>query len=117
MFFKETTMDAYKNLAVSYDRLTNDVDYSAVVDFYHTILQLQGIKPRTVADLACGTGSVSLLLAQQGYQVTGVDMSEDMLTVAADKTQALANRPVFARSCRNCGCPVALIWRSALWTV
>ncbi|MBQ8769374.1 MAG: methyltransferase domain-containing protein [Oscillospiraceae bacterium] len=89
-------MDAYKNLAFSYDRLTNDVDYSAVVDFYHTILSLEGVKPRTAADLACGTGSVSLLLAERGYQVTGVDMSEDMLTVAADKAQGLENRPVFA---------------------
>ena len=88
-------MDAYKNLAVSYDRLTNDVDYSAVVDFYHEILAAEGVKPRTAADLACGTGSVSLLLAQRGYQVAGVDMSEDMLTVAADKAQGLENRPVF----------------------
>ena len=95
MFFKETTMDAYKNLAFSYDRLTNDVDYGAVVDFYHEILASEGVKPRTVADLACGTGSVSLLLARRGYQVTGVDMSEDMLTVAADKTQELENRPQF----------------------
>ena len=88
-------MDAYKNLAVSYDRLTNDVDYRATVDFYHEILTAEGVKPRTAADLACGTGSVSLLLAQCGYQVTGVDMSEDMLTVAADKAQTLENRPLF----------------------
>ena len=89
-------MDAYKNLAISYDRLTNDVDYSAVVDFYHTILYQEGVKPRTAVDLACGTGSVSLLLAQHGYQVTGVDMSEDMLTVACSKVQQLDNPPVFA---------------------
>jgi len=89
-------MDAYKNLAFCYDRLTNDVDYCAVVDFYHDILAAEGVKPRTVADLACGTGSVSLLLARRGYQVTGVDMSEEMLTVAADKAQSLENRPVFA---------------------
>jgi len=88
-------MDAYKNLAFSYDRLTSDVDYCAVVDFYHEVLSAEGVKPRTVADLACGTGSVSLLLAKQGYQVTGVDMSEEMLTVAADKAQELENRPVF----------------------
>ncbi len=88
-------MDAYKNLAISYDRLTNDVDYSAVVDFYHAIMENEGVKPRTAADLACGTGSVSLLLAQRGYQVTAVDMSEDMLTVAADKAQDLENGPVF----------------------
>ncbi len=88
-------MDAYKNLAVSYDRLTNDVDYDAVVEFYHTILNVEGVKPRTAVDLACGTGSVSLLLAQRGYQVTGVDMSEDMLTVAYDKAQSLDKPPVF----------------------
>ena len=88
-------MDAYKNLAISYDRLTNDVDYSAVVNFYHSILALENVKPRTAVDLACGTGSVSLLLAQHGYQVTGVDMSEDMLTVAYSKAQALERPPVF----------------------
>ena len=63
--------------------------------FYHEILAAEGVKPRTAADLACGTGSVSLLLAQRGYQVTGVDMSEDMLTVAAGKVQGLENRPLF----------------------
>ena len=88
-------MDAYKDLAVSYDRLTNDVDYEAVVDFYHTILKREGVHPRTAVDLACGTGSVTVLLAQRGYCVSGVDMSEDMLTVACDKAQGLANMPAF----------------------
>ena len=88
-------MDAYKALAVSYDRLTNDVDYDSVVEFYNQILQKEGIRPRTAVDLACGTGSVALLLARQGLQVTGVDMSEDMLTVAAEKAMELANPPVF----------------------
>ena len=88
-------MDAYKALAVSYDRLTNDVDYEAVVDFYHTILRKEAVSPRTAVDLACGTGSVTVLLAKRGYQVTGVDMSEDMLTVAWDKAQDLENPPRF----------------------
>ena len=78
-------MGAYENLAASYDRLTNDVDYEATVEFYNTILAREGLHPRTAADLACGTGSVSRILARQGLQVTGVDMSEDMLTVAWDK--------------------------------
>ena len=88
-------MDAYKALAVSYDRLTNDVDYEAVVDFYHTILRKEAVSPRTAVDLACGTGSVTVLLAKRGYQVTGVDMSEDMLTVAWDKAQDMENPPRF----------------------
>ena len=79
-------MGAYEALAVSYDRLTNDVDYVATVDFYYEILKQEGLKPRTAVDLACGTGSVTAILARRGLQVIGVDMSEEMLTVASQKT-------------------------------
>ena len=57
-------MGAYELLAESYDRLTNDVDYRATVAFYGEILDREGLHPRTAVDLACGTGSVSVLLAQ-----------------------------------------------------
>jgi len=88
-------MDAYKCLAASYDRLTNDVDYEATVEFYMQILKKEGLNPRTAVDLACGTGSVTVLLAQKGLQVVGVDLSEDMLTVAAGKAMDLENCPMF----------------------
>jgi SAM-dependent methyltransferase len=88
-------MDAYKELAISYDRLTNDVDYSAVVSFYYEILTAEGVAPRSAVDLACGTGSVTALLAEKGIPVIGVDMSEDMLTVAMQKTQDMENPPRF----------------------
>lgn len=88
-------MDAYKALAASYDRLTNDVDYGAVVAFYKEILVREGVSPRTAVDLACGTGSVAVLLAKDGLQVTAVDMSEDMLTVAWEKAADLENPPRF----------------------
>lgn len=80
-------MGAYHFLARSYDRLTNDVDYSAVVSFYKEILRRERIHPRTAVDLACGTGSVALLLREMGLQVTAVDMSEEMLCVASQKAQ------------------------------
>ncbi len=88
-------MLAYHALADSYDRLTNDVDYAGVVDFYFAILQRENLSPRTAVDLACGTGSVALLLAQRGLQVVGVDMSEEMLCQASYKAQSLENPPVF----------------------
>ena len=88
-------MNAYQNLAASYDRLTNDVDYKAWVDFAHAILKKEGLKPRTVADLACGTGSATRILAELGYQVTAVDLSESMLTEAMDKCCDLENLPAF----------------------
>ncbi len=90
-------MDAYHALAVSYDRLTDDVDYRAVVDFYGEILKREQLRPRTAVDLACGTGSVSVLLAERGLRVTGVDMSCEMLTVAAQKAEGMHNRPLFVR--------------------
>ena len=88
-------MDAYHALAASYDRLTNDVDYEATVDFYMQILEREGYRPRTVADLACGTGSVTAILAKMGYPVLGIDMSEEMLTEAAMKTMDLDPMPRF----------------------
>ena len=88
-------MDAYKALASSYDRLTNDVDYKAVVDFYLEILRRERVNPRTAVDLACGTGSVTELLCQKGLNTIGVDLSEDMLTQAQQKTAGLPNAPMF----------------------
>ena len=88
-------MNAYQNLAASYDRLTNDVDYKSWVDFAHAILEKEGLTVRTVADLACGTGSATRILAEMGYQVTAVDLSEEMLTEAMDKCCDLDNLPAF----------------------
>ena len=88
-------MDAYHALADSYDRLTNDVDYRATVDFYFDILAREGLNPKTAVDLACGTGSVAMLLAEKGLAVTAVDLSAEMLTVASQKAQELEHPPVF----------------------
>ena len=88
-------MDAYHNLAVSYDRLTSDVDYEATVAFYNAILKREGLHPRTAVDLACGTGSVTAILARQGLRVTGVDMSEEMLTMAWEKVMDMEDPPRF----------------------
>lgn len=88
-------MNAYGALAASYDRLTNDVDYENVVAFAHEILSQEGLRPRTVADLACGTGSATRILAERGYRVVAVDLSEEMLMQAFDKCADLQNQPMF----------------------
>ena len=88
-------MDAYRDLAQSYDRLTSDVDYDATVDFYYEILDRERMTPRTAVDLACGTGSIALRLAQRGLRVTAVDMSADMLTVAQQKAAEADLYPQF----------------------
>lgn len=88
-------MNAYHNLASSYDSLTQDVDYDGVVAFYMQLLKREGLSPRTAVDLACGTGSVAIRLAQRGLTVTAVDLSEEMLSTAVQKAQDMDNRPTF----------------------
>ena len=88
-------MNAYHALAASYDRLTADVDYEAIVAFYDQILEKEGITPKSAIDLACGTGSVALLLAEKYDRVLGVDMSEEMLTVALQRALEQGNCPTF----------------------
>ena len=88
-------MDAYLELARSYDRLTNDVPYHQVVKFALELARRDGVKIRTAADLACGTGSVARILAEKGIRVVGVDMSQQMLTMAWDKCQSMDNPPQF----------------------
>lgn len=90
-------MSSYEALAASYDRLTDDVSYQAVLDYLESLLKKLGKKPESVLDLACGTGSLSVLLAQQGYRVLGADLSEDMLAVAYEKSMEMEgeNRPYF----------------------
>ena len=91
-------MSAYETLASAYDGLTSDIDYGKTLSFLEEILAKEGRKPQCVVDLACGTGSMSLLLAMKGYQVIGVDISEEMLTQAACKAGELTeNMPWFIR--------------------
>lgn len=88
-------MSAYESLAYSYDALTQDVPYGEVLDFVEGLLRRRGFRPETVLDLACGTGSLSVLLARRGYRVLAADASEDMLAMAYDKAAELENPPFF----------------------
>lgn len=88
-------MIAYESLAAAYDGLTTDVNYRGILSFFQEILRNNGRDPVRVLDLACGTGSMSVLLAETGYQVLGADISEEMLTVAAQKAASLEGAPPF----------------------
>ena len=88
-------MIPYESLAAAYDGLTTDVDYEAVLAFFQSVLKRNHKEPERILDLACGTGSMSVLLAKAGYQVLGADISEEMLTVAAQKAAALDVEPPF----------------------
>ena len=86
---------AYEALAGAYDRLTNDVPYEDILAFYKAILMDRALSPKTAVDLACGTGSMAVLLAREGLSVLGVDRSEEMLTQAVEKTAEMDAPPYF----------------------
>ena len=81
--------DAYTVLARCYDRLTADVDYERWADYLERHFQRWKRPVRQVTELGCGTGSLTQLLAERGYQMTGVDLSPDMLAVADQKCRGL----------------------------
>ena len=78
---------SYSDFALFYDRLTLNIDYEALADIYAGLLCRYGVKKGgELLDLACGTGSLSVPLAERDFNVTAADISQDMLTVAAAKS-------------------------------
>ncbi len=85
-------MAGYGDFAYYYDLLTENVDYESRCNYIHGLLAENGIGKGILLDLACGTGTVSILLSKKGYDVIGVDASEEMLSVAQEKkTEAAAD--------------------------
>lgn len=76
----------YKDFASVYDRLMDDVPYDEWSQFLHQTFQRYGNGGNRLLDLACGTGEILCKLAQFGqYNLTGVDLSGEMLAVAHEK--------------------------------
>ena len=80
--------DSFTAVAPYYDLLMRDVPYKGWVEYLHQLLDARGFRPQRILDLACGTGSVSELLAGQGYEVVGVDVSAPMVERARAKALA-----------------------------
>lgn len=88
-------MSSYDALASSYDGLMADGSYLKRADYICKQFQKSRIPVQSVLDLACGTGTIACLLAQQGYEVTATDFSEEMLTQAMQKAAVLDTPPLF----------------------
>ncbi len=73
-------MSSYASLAGFYDQVMPEEEYLLWAECCDSLFRPRGI--RTVLDLACGTGRLSWLLARKGYEVIGVDLSCEMLSVA-----------------------------------
>ena len=80
---------AYNEFAYFYDEFNGAADYDALYEHIQKELTAHGIADGILADLGCGTGELTLMLTQAGYDMIGIDQSEEMLCVVRDKADQL----------------------------
>lgn len=80
---------AYNEFAYFYDEFNGAADYEALFAYIQKELAAHGVTDGILADLGCGTGDLTLMLTQAGYDVIGIDRSEEMLSVLREKADAL----------------------------
>ncbi|MBP3380624.1 MAG: methyltransferase domain-containing protein [Ruminococcus sp.] len=79
-------MSGYNVFARYYDSLTANIDYVKRGEYFHSIIsKFRKTEGNLLLDLACGTGSISEVMARLGYDVMGVDYSGEMLSIAMNK--------------------------------
>ena len=79
----------YQAFAELYDELMDDVDSESWADYYTRLLSIYGIRSGKICECACGTGGLTIPLHRRGFQMTGVDISREMLWEAAQKSRKL----------------------------
>lgn len=75
----------YEQFAGIYDRMMSEIPYDVWFKKLHTYLKDQGFKKGHLCELGCGTGEMTGRFSDAGYEVTGIDLSPDMLALARDK--------------------------------
>ena len=80
-------MEAYTGFAQVYDLFMDNVPYVQWSEYLISLLKLYGVEDGLVLDLGCGTGKMTRLLSDAGYDMIGVDNSEEMLEIATEAEQ------------------------------
>lgn len=80
-------MDAYTSFARVYDTFMDNIPYKEWSDYLIGLLKEHGVQDGLVLDLGCGTGNMTELLAEKGYDMIGVDNAEEMLEIAIEKRE------------------------------
>lgn len=79
-------MDAYTSFAYVYDEYMDNIPYEEWCKYLIQLLKEQKVPDDAlIADLGCGTGTVTQILDDAGYECIGIDLSEDMLAIASEK--------------------------------
>jgi SAM-dependent methyltransferase len=82
-----TTMTSFGPVAPYYDELMKPVPYRMWTGYYLLLLAHQDMHPRKVLDVCCGTGTMCEMLTGEGFELTGFDLSAEMIQVAKKKAQ------------------------------
>lgn len=85
---------SYEFLSQIYDDLMQDVNYKQWTEYIIGLIQEQGENPKNILELGCGTGNITVELLEKGYEVVGVDMSEEMLEIAEEKTEKYGDKAI-----------------------
>ena len=80
-------MDAYTSFAQVYDLFMDNVPYDVWGEYLDKLFKEYGIEDGLLLDLGCGTGKVTRLLAEKGYDMIGVDYSYEMLDIAKAQSE------------------------------
>lgn len=80
-------MEQYSDFAFIYDELMNDVDYNKWVEYIEEIIKNKDVKVQNILELACGTGNLTIPLTKKNYDIAGIDISDQMLSVAREKAE------------------------------
>ncbi|PGM57875.1 class I SAM-dependent methyltransferase [Bacillus sp. AFS053548] len=89
----------YNRFAYLYDQLMNDVPYERWVQFLEDVFQKYEMLQPSILDIGCGTGTLPISLAKLNYSISGVDLSEEMLSVAMAKAEIeKVNIPFFQQN-------------------
>lgn len=79
-------MEAYSEFAQVYDLFMDNIPYDEWCDYLVMLLRKYGVDDGLVLELGCGTGNISEALRHKGYDMIGIDNSEEMLSVAIEKS-------------------------------
>ncbi len=79
-------MNSYVGFAQVYEVLMDDIPYDEWSEYLVSLLREYGIDSGLLAELGCGTGSMTVRLQEAGYDMIGIDNSEDMLLIAREKS-------------------------------
>ena len=78
-------MSNFRKYASYYDLLYRDKDYPAEVDYLESLVRQHSPGSRHFLELGSGTGKHALLLAQKGYSLNCIDLSDDMVRIARER--------------------------------